>query len=284
MAVREEMWRIEEHYDDLADYQPEVEENTVFFNIKLVSTQTKETEDIIIAFPQLPEKILHIKERVEEQFSVSVCLQTLLFENYPMSNNCTLEKAKIRSEDKFVIEYTSKTDLLDINHIILWFEAMQKYFQVQYPSVSSPVKYYFEQLVTLAKRDGVYDKMVLQFLRPWQNKRTYANKIHFVYVGGLDEMMDAYATINAQKWKFMILDIKFMEHGILRILWSLSETFQLRREILRRNNGLSLCMKSFLREQVEAGKPIVEPTKTLHHAYSWIIVQNIGTALGLLSW
>jgi hypothetical protein len=256
--------------------------HTVFFSTKLVSIKTEENFDVVIGFPELPEKILHVKERIEEQFSISVCSQTLLFENYPLGNNCNLDKAKIRSGDKLVIEYTSKTDLLDINHVVLWFEAMQKYFNVEYPSTFKPVSFYYEELVTLGKRDELYDKMVLQFLRPWHNERTYANKIHFVYVGGLDEMMEAYATISANKWNGMILDIKFMEHGILRILWSLSETFQLRREILRRRNGLSLCMKSFLRQQVKPGKPIEDQTN--RQDSSWVLVQNIGTALGVLSW
>lgn len=268
----------------MATCTAESEEDTVFFNIKLFCTDTKDTSSDVISFPDLPKKILHIKERVEEVCNISVCVQSLIYEHHYLSNNTTLEQARIRSGDKFLVEYLSQTDTLEINKVVLWFEALKKYIHIEDPSIYNPISVNFEELVMLGIRQEFIEKMAFRFLRPWLNTRNYANKLHYVYCGGLDEMMEVYAAIHSHQWKANVLEVKFVEQGILRILWSLVETFQLRREILRRRGGLNLCIKSFLRLKVEAGKPIAETTRVaLHQANSWILVQNIGAALGLLS-
>ena len=262
----------------------ESEEDTIFFKVKLLCTDTKTTSNGVIGFPDLPKKILHIKEKVEDECSISVCVQNLTYERHTLSNSTTLDQARIRSGDKFLVEYLSETDTLEINKVVLWFEALKKYIRIEDPSIYNPISFNFEELVMLGIRQEFIEKMAFRFLRPWLNARNYANKLHYVYCGGLDEMMEVYAAIHAHQWKANVLEVKFVEQGILRILWSLVETFQLRREILRRKGGLNLCVKSFLRLKVEEGKPIADTTRVaLHQANSWILVQNIAAALGLLS-
>lgn len=264
-------------------FTPEPEEDNVFFDIKLFCTKTNLTSHEVISFPDLPKTVLNIKERVEEDCNISVCIQSLSYEHHPLRSKSTLEQARIRSGDKFLVEYPSQTDTLEINKIILWFEAIKKYLHIEDPSINNPISYNFEELVMLGIQEEFIEKMAFTYLRPWLNARNYSNKLHFVYCGGLNEMMEVYAAIHTHQWKASVLEVKFVEQGILRVLWSLSETFQLRREILRRKNGLNLCIKSLLRTKLEAGKPIEDTTRVaLHQANSWILVQNIGAALGLL--
>lgn len=259
------------------------EEDTVFFDIKLFCTETKVTSNEVIGFPDLPKKVLNIKERVEDQCNISVCMQSLSYENYSLSSNTTLEQARIRSGDKFLVKYPSQTDTLEVNKVVLWFEALKKYLHIEDPSIYNPVSYNFEELMIVGLREEFLERMACGYLRPWLNARSYANMRHFVYCGGLDEMMEAYAEIHTHQWKATVLEIKFVQLGILRILCSLSETFQLRREILQRKKGLDLCIKSLLRMKLEVGKPIEDTTRMAsHQSNSWMLVQNIEAALELL--
>ena len=92
-------------------------------------------------------------------------------------------------------------------------------------------------------------------------------------------MMDVYASLHQNSWDNSIQLLKYLENAIIRVLWNLSETFQLRRQIMSHNDGLGMCMKSLLRQMLEEGK-VVEDKQDPNS--SAVLLDTIEGALGLL--
>lgn len=266
-----------------ATAQPQ-DNNTVFFHLELSCMETSLSSNHTVSFPDLPKTVSSVKEKVEDQFSIPVCVQSLSYETNLLSDDTRLEQFKIRSGDKFVVKYSSEGDCKGINEIVSWFGIVRTYVLAEDPSISHPSSEVFEDILTLGIDKEHIEKMAFEYLFPWLDARKYANKLHFVHCGGLDMVMDIYEAILDHPWETCVLKLKYMEYGILRILWNLSETFELRRLILRQNNiGLSLCIKSLLRQKLEEGEAIEDLTKVAsHRTNSWVLVENIGAALGLL--
>lgn len=261
----------------------QAEDRSVIFNVELLCTETNLTSHRTISFSDLPETVLNIKEKVQDQFSIPVCVQSLSYEANRLSDDTNLKLASIRSGDKFVVKYSSEGDCKGINEIVYWFEVVKMHLLVEDPTISRPLSPNFEDVLLLGIEEELIEKMAFEYLFPWLDAKKYANKLHFVHCGGLDVVMDVYEAILAHSWETCLLKLKYVEYGILRILWNLSETFELRRLIIRHNDGLSLCIKSLLRQKLEEGERIEDRTEVAtHRANSWVLVENIGAALGLL--
>lgn len=261
----------------------ELMDSTVVFGIELFCTETNLAENQALSFSELPKTALRVKERVEDQFCIPVCVQSLSYETHHLSDDTTLEEARIRAGDKFLVKYSSKANCKEIDEVVAWFGMVKTYLLAENPSLDNPLSQDFEDTLMQGMREEFIENMAFKYLFPWLDAKKYANKLYFVYSGGLGVVMDIYAAVHCHPWDKCLLKLKYLEYGILRILWNLSETFELRRLILQHNNGLSLCIKSLLRQKVEEGKAIEDTTMMeSHQTNSWVLVENIGAALGLL--
>ena len=243
----------------------------IFYNVELFCTKTAHTERGILRFPfsgdQRLTTVLAIKKEVEDQFSIPVCVQKLSFEAHRLSDDTLLEGEKIRSEDTLHIEYTSKGNCKEISSTVAWFGKVREILIAEDPTLTLSAR--LEDLIDQGFNDELMEKMAFEYLFPWLETEKYVNRLYFVYCGGLEVVMDIYAAIHRHPWSEYGLKLKIMECEILRVLWNLCETFDLRRLIISHNNGLDLCIKSLLRQE---GK----------HSESWVLQENIRGALGFL--
>lgn len=255
---------------------------SIFFNLDLFCTETSLTSSGTISFPDFPKKVLSIKEKVEDQFSIPVCVQTLSYESHILSNDTmNLELSRIRSGDKFVVKYSSEGDCKGIDEIISWFGVVRNHLLGEDPSISHPLSETFKDVLMLRKRH--IQNMAFGYLIPWLDARTRVNKLYFVHCGGLDVVLDVYEAILANQWENCTIRLKYLESGIISILWNLAELMELRRQIVsHKNNGLRLCIKSLMRQKLEAGNTIEDPTKEAFHRTSMLLVRTMEGALGLL--
>lgn len=256
----------------------------ISFNLELLCTKTNQTQHGIVAFPENapPATIADIKSRVEEDFNIPVCVQSLSYEAYCLSDGTSLDAARIRSGDTFLVTYAAEGDCPEIRKVVRWLELVREYLGVEDPSLSSPMSSDFEELIELGIREELIENLAFKYLFPWLDAKKYTNKLYFVQFGGLDVIMDVFTLIHQHPWMQCMLHLKYVEYGILRVLWNLSETFQLRRLIMR-HNGLQLCIKSLLRQKLEERESIQDKTNVAsHRTNSWVLVETIGAALGLL--
>lgn len=262
------------------------EANVTSFKVELHCSKSKQTQHKKIHFPEEspPTTVAQIRKKVEEDFNIPVCVQSLTYEGYPLSDDTNLELYRIRSGDTFSITYLAEGDCKDIDTIVKWFKQVKMYLESEDPTLSNMrLSHDFDDILTIGINERVIENLAFELLFPWLDPNKYVNKLYFVDIGGLDTIMDVYVAILRHPWTDCLLKLKYIEQGILRILWNLSETFDLRRQIIARNNGLDLCMRSLMREKVVEGEEIRERTEAVTHRNNqWVLVENIGAALGLL--
>lgn len=256
----------------------------VFFNVELQCTETNSSRLSTITFsPDAhPTTIADVKLKVEEEFSIPMCVQSLSYEAYRLNDSTSLEEARIRSGDTFQVAYSAEGDCPEITKVVRWLELVREYLRAEDPCLKDPMSSDFEELIKLGIRDELIESLAFKYLFPWLDSKKYANKLYFVQLGGLDVTMEIYALLHRHSWDQCMLHLKYVEYGLLRVLWNLSETFQLRRLIMK-HGGLQLCMKSLLRQKLEKRESIQDNTAVdFHQENSWILVETIGAALGLL--
>ena len=254
-----------------------------FFNLELHCTKTGTVDQKQIEFVSLPKTVRDVKTKIENNYNIPVCTQTLSFESQVLSNDTNLEYVRIRSGDTFRVFYYADGNCAEILKVIGWFKVLLAALRVENPSISEGISFELERLLAMGIEEKHMDNLAFEYFHPWLDARTYVNKLHFIHNGGIEVIMSIYSLLFRHPWPNCCLKLKYMEYGILKVLCNLSETFTLRR-LITKHNGLQLCMKSLLRKKLEEGQPIKDRETPGHQIMyqDWILIENIGAALGTL--
>lgn len=256
-------------------------DNKVTFYVTLYCSKTGLSSQKQVNFNSAPTLVGDIKRAVENQFSIPVCVQTLTYDFQVHRDDSKLNFVGARMDDTFHITYPSEGDCKEIMDIISWLGLILAAFGHEQPTVSTGISVTFDDLLTNGIQLEMIEDLAFKYFFPWLDERKYVNKLHFVHNGGIDIAMEVYTAILEQPWEECIPKLKYIEHGILRVLWNLSETFPLRRLILR-YGGLKMCIQSLLRKRLVEGKRIEEAESPDRRDEGWILVETIGAALGTL--
>ena len=255
------------------------------FHIELFCSENNKIQHKTITFQEdqpLPITIHEVKSMIERDFNIPLCVQILSYEDQPMIEETTLQMACIRTGDTFRVTYSSEGDCKEIREIVTWLKLVKHFILEEDPTISnSRLSSNFEYLLTTGINEEVMENLAFIYLYPWLDARKYANKLFFVSCGGLKIMMDIYAALLKHPWNESIKKGQYLEYSILRVLWNLSETFELRRIILSHNDCLKLCTRSLLREKMVEGVDVRHVHDSLKDD-DMMLVDTIGAALGLL--
>lgn len=263
------------------------QENRNTFHVELFCSDNNETQLKTILFPEdrpQPVTVADIKTKIERQFNIPACVQSLSYEAHPISDETTLQRARIRTGDSFRVVYSSAGDCEEIWDVVQWFQLVKQFLLKEDPTVSNNrLGHEFDYVLSCGINDELVENLAFKYLYPWLDARKYANKLFFVSCGGLKTMMGIYVALLKHPWKDCLLKIQCLEYGILRVLWNLSETLELRRLILSHNDCLQLCIRSLLREKMVEGEDVKDASDSLSDTESgFVLVETIGAALGLL--
>ena len=261
----------------------QAESDGVWFHVELVCTKTNQSRHEKVIFPESdpPATIKDVKAKVEEDLSIPACVQRLTYEAYPLSDCTNLEVARIRSGDTFQVSYLEEGDCEGVRKVVKWFELVQEFLEKEDPSLNSPMSINLEKQVKLGADEKLVENLAFEYFIPWKETKKYVNKLYFVQCGGLDVIMRVYALLHRQPWTQCVLLLKLLEQRVLRALWHFCQTF-LQRRLIMSHNGLELCIQSLLRQRLEEGERIEDKTNAFHRRNSWILVNTIWVALGLL--
>lgn len=256
-------------------------DGAISFNLELFCTLTGHTLHRSLSFPEKspPKTVAELKDKIEENFSIPVCVQKLKYEDHLLGDGTSLEMMKIRSEDTFHVAYSSEGNCKEIFGIVTWFGVIRESLATTIPSKTIPISAELRDLIYYGYDEELVDDLAYKYLFPWLDPKKYTNRLYFVQSGGLEAMMDVYAALHQNTWKDTVLLLKYLENGIIRVLWNLSETFQLRRQIMSHRDGLGMCMKSLLRQDLEERKAIIDEVNPNE---SDVLMDTIEGALGLL--
>lgn len=254
---------------------------TITLNLLLKCTDTLTVSVKEISLPALPSTTEELKSAIESSCNVPSCVQDLSFESHPLSDGDDVRRARIRSGDTITVRYLAEGDCKEVVGIISWMGVVLAVLRVENPSITRGMSEHLNDLVTSAIELEYIENLAFEYFFPWLDAKKYANKLHFVSNGGLDIMMEIYSLLHRERWGRCLLKMKYLEYGILRVLWNLSETFALRRAIVHLG-GLELCMRSLMRETIVKGEAITDRQSPKGANQDWILIENLGAALGTL--
>ena len=247
-------------------------DDKVVLNILLNCEVTKSSETKQVHFQSLPTTPLEIKKKIEEDFSIPSCVQTLHYQSMILKDYDELQHTHFRSGDTFTVNYQTRGDCKRVQNVIQWLEEILGYLEdnnshsdeQKDPSLSSYLCNMAEDLILSGMHNGTAQDLCLHLFYPWKDKRTYVNKLHFHHEGGLEVLMKVYGQMVSKEWGGMGIDSQF--HLYLECLCSqavanYTQTFPLRRQVIQ-SGGLDMCTKTLLRKQVrrDSGCEIVPDT------------------------
>ena len=247
-------------------------------NVLLNCEVTKSSETKQVHFQSLPTTPLEIKKKIEEDFSIPSCIQTLHYQSMILKDSDQLQHMQFRSGDMFTVDYQIVGDCEAIQSVIQWLGDLLEYLggietystnslseKDKIPSIlSSLCISMVEEIVLSEMHDGTARDLCLHLFSPWKDKRTYVNKLHFHHEGGLDMLMKIYGHMTSKEWGGIGIDSKFhlyLECLCSQVVASYMQALQFRRQVVQ-SGGLDMCTKSLLRKQVgrDGGSEIIPST------------------------
>lgn len=256
-------------------------ENILWFEVMLHCTTTEQTDHKSVTFPSSPLNIHDVKIQVEKQFGIPACVQALKYESFLMDDKVKLKNIRVRNGDTFHISYLAKGHCAEIFEIIDWMCLVLAFLRHESPSISEGIDSSLNDLISFGIQEEMIEDLAFNYFFPWLDPVKYVNKLYFVHNGGVDIIMAIYEALLRQPWKECLFKLKYIEYGILRVLWNLTETFPLRR-LVTQNKGIQMCMQSLLRVRLEEGGKIEDFEPLDEPIQKTILVETIVAGLGTL--
>lgn len=191
-----------------------------------------------------------LKQGIEDEFGIPTCCQSVYLENTQLGDQHSLQFYRVRDGDTLHVHYNSEADVDDILDIVGSLCSMVTYIEGIQPILSHGKP---SQFLTKSIPENIFaakvESLAVQYFYPCSTERANANRLLFVQRGGLDIMHKVHELLLLQPWKNVPIEMQYLEHAILRVLWNITASFLIRSLVLQRPT-LKAIMKSFLRVEV----------------------------------
>ena len=241
------------------------------FCVVLHCTKSDKSETKDIYFDSPPLNTLDIKEQIQKQFSIPVCVQVLSFDGYTLKGNSNLSDLRIHNGDTFGVDYLAMGDCSDLEDIISWLRQLTSAIASQSSNLHDVTK--------IGARQGLI-KNLRSCFSPW-NDQSYVNILYFVDNGGLKMIIKVYEFLLQKTWNEMDQDFKYLECWIVRSLRSFPQSFPLCR-LLIQHNAIPLLTQSLLRVRLEEGKMLQDYDTSGRRYQQSLLAETFRSAIGAL--
>ena len=243
-------------------------EDKVVLNILLNCEETKTSKTKQICFKSLPTTPLEIKKKIEEDFSIPSCVQTLHYQSMILKDSDQLQHTHFRSGDTFTIDFPIEAECEMAQNVIKWLKELFALLNSMEECLSSPDKgndayntaLRIENLIVDGHRDGITQALSVDLFFPWEDKKKQMNNFYFQQEGGLDLLMKVYGVLVSKKWGDFGIGKDFhvyLENKCSHAVCNNVPTFPLRRQIVQLG-GLEMCITTLLREQLQGDEGIFD--------------------------
>ena len=231
-------------------------DDKVVLNVLLNCEETKSSETKQVHFQSLPTTPLKIKKKIEEDFSIPSCVQTLHYQSMTMKDSDQLQQTHFRSGDRFTVDYPIEGECEMVQNVIKWlkeiFELLQSVELVDFQTSSHLQK--IENLILQRDRndDRLTSTLSDTLFFPWKDKIKLINCFYFQQEGGLDALMNVYGILVSKEWGELGIDSELqisLEYSCSLAICNYGHTFPLRRQVIQLG-GLEICTKSLLRKRL----------------------------------
>ena len=237
-------------------------EEEVVLNVLLNCELTKSSETKQIHFKSLPTTPLEIKIKIQEDFSIPSCVQTLHYQSMILKDSVQLQHAHFRSGDTFTVDYPIEAECEVVRSVIKWLKELLELLKSVEEVLTSPdedndllMSSNFQKvrnLILEGRRDGAINAFSASLFLPWSDKKLM-NKFYFQQEGGLDVLLKIYGILVSKEWGDFGIDKEFhvyLEQKCSLAVCNYGQTFPLRRQIVQLG-GLEMCTITLLRRQLQ---------------------------------
>lgn len=242
------------------------------FSIVLHSTCEVSTRSLRLQ--AFPETVAELQRHVETEFSVPECCQSVIFEAVPLHRDDSLRVHRARNGDTFHVYYKSEADVKAIRVVV---DSIQETLAIieeaysQYPDYYCPSKVFAREdvlrLIFLFDQHinpNVVECLANHYFQPSSSERSIANRLFFLDIGGLELLHKLLCAVLKYPWEVTVVTLQCLEHAILRVLWNITASFDIRLQVLQ-YPFIDLCMKSALRVPIKYKENVLSPE---HLAFS----------------
>jgi hypothetical protein len=232
-------------------------EDKVELNILLNCEETKSSETKLVRFQSLPTTPLEIKKKLEEDFSIPSCVQTLHYQSMILKDSDQLQHTHFRSGDTFTIDYPIKAECEMVKNVIKWLKELLELLK----SIIDSHPYEEGELGDLllkGENDDIVAALCYRLFTPWEDKKKLMNKFFFQYEGGLDVLMKVYRVLVSKEWGDLGIDIDihiYLERKCALAISNYPQTITLRRQVSQLG-CLEMCTATLLRRQLRGDQYI----------------------------
>jgi hypothetical protein len=237
-------------------------EDKVVLNVLLNCEETKSSETKQVHFQSFPTTPLEIKKKIEEDFSIPSCVQTLRYQSMILKDSDQLQHTHFRSGDTFTVDYPIEAECKMVRNVIQWMREILNLLQIldeAYPLsdeeqesdlILSTVRK-IERLTIAGDTDGTLDALFMGMFYPMKNMKKYVNKLYFHQEGGLEVLIKTYNLLVSNEWGDLGIDdcLLDLEHHCVGALTNYIESFPLSRQVMKLG-GLENFLKSLLRNKL----------------------------------
>ena len=249
----------------------------ISLSIVLNCEQTKSSETKQVRFNSLPITPLEIKKKIEEDFSIPSCIQTLSYQSMILKDSDELQHTHFRSGDTFSVNYPIEAECQMAQDAIKWlkkllelFESIEEADEEKNLIIESANLHEIEDLILEGDKDNITSNLSSDLFTPWEKKMKQVNHYYFQQKGGLEVLMKVYGLLVDKDWVSLGLDEQFSHYLEYRCVMAVSnyvQTFPLRRQVIQLG-GLDMCMKTLLRRKMgRVGNDEIDPDSFVVNAF-----------------
>ena len=263
-------------------------ENAPYLHLLLQSSLTRETKERKLYYSTLPSTGASLKELVEREFKIPVCVQTASFNSNIIQEDTKLNYLRVQEGDTIVIEYPYeidtqlyielKSDIVKVlsllKTIIPKIAASGKVASDIHNMLKSDCKSVGNVLINLADDD--------QFVNTTSGMPE-VGQLFFIHNGGLKVLVELYKLLHLLPWHQLPMDVQQFEHSCLYFMCALNLTIGTR-YLLLREGALQCVLKSLLRIKLEpmqyisVSEPLADPLASKRMS-NWILGEAIAGAI-----
>ena len=231
-------------------------------SVVLNCEETKSSETKQVHFQSLPTTPLEIKKKIEEDFSIPSCVQTLHYQSMILKDSDQLHHTHFRSGDTFTVDYPIEGECKMVQNVIQWMIEILGLLQIideAYPLSDEEMEgdlilstlRKIKHMTIAGDTDGTLDALYMGMFYPWKNVKKYVNKLYFHQKGGLEVLIKMYTMLVSNKWEGLGIDdhLLDLEHHCAGALTNYAESFALSRQIVKLG-GLETFLKSLLKKKL----------------------------------
>ena len=242
-------------------------EDLVVLNVLLNCELSKSSETKQAHFQSLPTTPLEIKKKIEEDFSIPSCVQTLHYQSMILKDSDQLQNTHFRSGDTFTVDYPAQAECKVIQKVIQWLKELYELLksieenlscsdkvesEEEHDQLMTSLVSKIEDVIDEGENSGLIEALSATLFAPWGDKEKLTNCFYFQQEGGVNVLTKIYGILVDKEWGDLGIDGEdhmYLEGVYCQSITNYGHTSTLLREVVQLG-GLEMCMKTLLRRQL----------------------------------